>query len=224
MPATMRQVGTECAAAAEPDLHLARADGAHRHVEGEHQHVHARGLRTLDQIKADGVVVLGEAIELEPEHVGRDRGDLLDGGAAGAAERIGHADPLGCGREQLVGAGPHHDRAAHRGDADRRGEFAPEQFDANRRQFGHHAIARHHLDGVERVPIASDAGVFAGAAIAIFEREMRQPRARAVAQVVDRRIPALMLEEIRAPVMPGDGRHPRRHVVHCNPHPDRLAL
>ena len=53
--------------------------------------MHAGGVRALDQIEADGVVVLGEAIELEPEHVGRDRGDLLDGGAAGAAERVGHA-------------------------------------------------------------------------------------------------------------------------------------
>ena len=164
----------------------------------------AGGLRAPHQVEADGVIVLGEAIELEPEHVGRDLGDLLDGGAAGNAERVGHARALRGLGQQLVGARPDHDRAAHRRDAERRGIFAAEQFDIDRRQLRHDAVARHHLDGVERRPVVLDAGVVARAAVAVFEGEVRQPPRRAAAQIIDRRKPALVLDESSATaVAPG---------------------
>ena len=207
-------VRLEHAAAAHADLDLARAHGAHRHVEREHQHMDAGGIRAPHQVEADGMVVLGEAIELQPHHVGRDLGDLLDGGAAGDAERVGNARALRGLGEQLVGAGPDHDRAAHRRDAERRGVFAAEQFDIDRRQLRHDAVARHHLDGVERRPVVLDAGVVARAAVAVFVGEMRQPPRRAAAQVVDRRIPALVLDEIRRPGRARRGSRDGGDVVH----------
>src|SRR5665213_3418356 len=41
----------------------------------------AGGGRALDQVETDGVIVLVEAIELQPEHIGRDFGDFFDGRA-----------------------------------------------------------------------------------------------------------------------------------------------
>ena len=191
-------VRLEHAAAANADLHLARAHGAHRHVEREHQHMHAGRVGAAHQVEADRVVVLGKAVELQPEHVRRDLGDLLDGGAAGDAERVWHARALRGLGQQLVGAGPDHDRAAHRRHAERRGVFAAEQLDIDRRHARHDAVARHHLDGVERRPVVLDAGVVTRAAVAVFEGEMRQPPLRATAKIVDGRIPALMLERSSA--------------------------
>ncbi len=142
-------------------------------------------------IEADGVVVTGEAIELQPEHVRRDLGDLFDGGAAGHAERVGNSRALRGAGEIDVGARPHDRRSAHRRDADRRRVAAAEQFDVAGRQRRHHAIARHQFDGIERRPIAPDAGVvLARAAVGIFEGEMRQAAARAAAQIIDGRISA----------------------------------
>ena len=154
------------------------------------------------QVEADGVVVPGGAIKLEPEHVGRDLGDALDGRAADRAERIGNAGTLRGAGEILVGARPDDGRAAHRRNADRRGVAAAEQLDLARRQRRHHAIARHHFHRIEPRPIALDAGVvLARAAVAIFKREMRQPPARAAAQIVDGRIMPVKLGVARIGVL-----------------------
>ena len=48
-----------------------------------------------------------------------------------------------------------------------------------------------------------DAGVVAGAAVAVFIGEMRQPARRAAAQIVDGRKPALVLEKFGDRVAPG---------------------
>ena len=157
-----------------PTLTSRERDRAHRHVEREHQHMSAGRLGPLDQVEADGVVVLGKAIELEPEHIRRDLGDLLDGGAAGDAKRIGHPRPLRRPRQHLVGPGPDHDRAAHGRDAERGAVALAEQFHLDRRQRGHDAVARDQFHRVERRPIVLDAGIGARAAIAVFIGEMRQ--------------------------------------------------
>ena len=47
------------------------------------------GLGAPDEIEADGVLVARAPIELEPEHIGRDLGGLLDRHAADEPERIG---------------------------------------------------------------------------------------------------------------------------------------
>ncbi len=172
------EIGIE--GAAEADHHFARAGGAHRHVEREHQRMTAGGLGAPHQIEADGVVVPGGAIELEPEYVGRDFGDALDGRAADRAERVGNAGALRGAGEIFVGARPDDRRPAHGRNADRRGVAAAEQFDLARRQRRHHAIARHQFHRIEPRPIALDAGIIlARAAVGIFEGKMRQPaRAR----------------------------------------------
>ncbi len=94
------------------------------------------------EIEADPVAVIGKAIELKPQHIGRDFGRRLDGHATHGAERIGHARPLRRRREITIGARPHDRGPAHGGDADRRRIGAPEQHDADRRQLGGPAIAR----------------------------------------------------------------------------------
>ena len=176
-------------AAAEPDHHFAGARRAHRHVERQDQRVAVGRCGAAHQIEADGVIVLGGAVELKPADVGRDFRDLFDGRAAGEPERIGNARLLRGAGEMLVGARPHDGRPAHRRNADRRGIAAAEQFDVAGRQRRHHAIARHHFHRIERRPIALDAGVvLARAAVGIFESEMRQAAARGAAQIVDGRI------------------------------------
>ena len=154
------------------------------------------------QIEADGMIVRGGAIELEPEHVGRQFGDTLDGRAADRAERIGNARALRGAGEISIGARPHDRRPAHRRNADRRGVAAAEQFDLARRQRRHHAIARHQFHRIEPRPIALDAGiVLARAAVGIFEGKMRQPAARAAAQIVDGRIVPVKLGIARIGVL-----------------------
>src|SRR5262249_55611034 len=58
---------------------LARSRGTHGHIDGENQDVRADGLGAADKIEADGMLVAGAAIELEPKHVRRDLGCTLDG-------------------------------------------------------------------------------------------------------------------------------------------------
>ena len=60
-----------------------------------------------------------------------------------------------------------------------------------------YAIARHQLDRIERAPVARDAAVGAGAAIAILEREMRQLAAGMPAQIGDGREAAMQLGKAR---------------------------
>ena len=154
------------------------------------------------QIEADGVIVPGGAIELEPEHVGRELGDALDGRAADRAERIGNAGALRGAGQIFIGARPYDRRSAHGRDADRRGVAAAEQLDLARRQRRHHAIARHQFHRIEPRPIALDAGiVLAGAAVGIFEGKMRQPAARAAAQIVDGRVMPVKLGVARIGVL-----------------------
>ena len=194
---------------------FARARGAHRHVDGERQRFDARRRRALDDVEADGVIVLEKTIELQPKHVGRDFGDVLDGCAAGDAERVGHARALRRLRHQEIGARPHQRRAAHRRDADRRCIARAEQFHLGRRHRGDGAVARHHLDGVEGRPIVRDADVGAGAGVAIFEREARHVLGRARAQISRTRVLPMQRLEIRADPL---GEVPDcffiRHVVH----------
>ena len=183
-----RSIGMK-SAAAETDHHFAGARGAHRHVEREDQRIAVGRRSAAHQIEADGVIVLRGAVKLKPADVGRDFRDLFDGSAAGEPERIGNARLLRGAGEMPVGAGPDDRRAAHRRYPDRRGIAAAEQFDLAGRQRRHHAVARHHFHGIERRPIAPNAGiVLAGAAVGIFESEMRQPAARGAAQIVDGRI------------------------------------
>ena len=195
--------GTEFAAQA--GIGFARARGAHRHVDGERQRLDARRGRPLDQVEADGVIVLVEAIELQPEHVGRDFGDVLDGCAAGHAERVRNARALRRLGHDQIGARPHQRRPAHRRDADRRGVAGAEQCDVGRRHGGDRAVARHDLDGVEGRPIMRDADIGAGAGVAIFERETRHVLRRAPAQVSRTRVLPVQPFEIRADA--------RRHLI-----------
>ena len=184
--------------AAKPRIGFTRARGAHRHVERQRQHLDLCGLRAVDQIETDFVVVLREAVQLKPEHIGRDLSDLLDSRAAGDAERIGHARRLRRLRHQQIGARPDQRRPAHRRDSDWRGIARAEQFDAGRRQSRHHAIARHHLDVVEGVPVMGDADIVAGAGVAILESKARHVARRVFAQIGRGREMLEMLLETRA--------------------------
>ena len=92
--------------AAETDHDFARRAGAHRHVERQHDSAAVGRRRAAQHVEADGVIVLGEAIELEPENVGRDFGDFFDGGAARHAKRVRNARALG-GPRQMVSAPGH---------------------------------------------------------------------------------------------------------------------
>ena len=52
------------------------------------------GLGAPHEIEADGVLVARAAIELEPEHVGRDLGGVFDRHPADQSERIGNVRAL----------------------------------------------------------------------------------------------------------------------------------
>jgi hypothetical protein len=160
--------------------------------------MHARRLAAAHQLEAEPVIVARHAVELEPEHVRRNPRRLLDGDPADGAERIGHARALGGLGHVAIGAWPHDARPAHRRDADRRLVLAPEQIDLDRRQRRHHAVARHQLDSVQRRPVAGDAVVGAGAAVAVFIGKARDAPARAPAQVRDGR--KALLELGAAPI------------------------
>ena len=155
----------------------------------------AGGLGAPHQVEADGVLVAGAAVELEPEHVGRDLARALDGHAAHETERVGHARALRRGGEIRVGARPHQRRSAHGSDADRRGIAPAEQLDVDRRQGRGDAVARHQLDRIERVPVALDAAVRPGAAIHILEGEARYVAARVPPQIGDGGEAAMQLDE-----------------------------
>ena len=133
---------------------FARARGAHRHIERQHQRAAAGGFGAPYQIETDGVIVLGKPIKLEPEHVRRNLGDAFDGGAADCAQYVGNARALRGAGEMQVGTGPHDRRAAHRRHAERRGIAAAKEFHIARRRRRYEAVARHQLDRIERCPIA----------------------------------------------------------------------
>ena len=78
----------------EAGISFARARGAHRHVQGQHQHVRAGRIGTAHEIESDCVVVSGEAVELEPEHIGRELGRPFNGDASDRAEHVGDARRL----------------------------------------------------------------------------------------------------------------------------------
>src|SRR6185295_9034307 len=105
------------------------------------------------QVETDGMVVAGEPVDLKPEYVGCDFGDLLESRAAHHTKRVGHAGSLGGFRQQLVGVRPDHHGAAHRGHAERRGVAAAEQLDVERRQRWTRGIAWHKFDRIERSPV-----------------------------------------------------------------------
>ena len=114
--------------AAEPGVSFARTRGAHRHVDGERERLDAGGFRATHEVVADFMFAMCEAIELQPEHVRRNFGDLFDRRAAGDAERVRHAHALRGGREQFIGGRPDQRRPPHRRNADRRGIAAAEQI------------------------------------------------------------------------------------------------
>ncbi len=144
-------------------------------VDGRHQHVRAGGVGAAHQVVGDGVVVIGKAVELEPEHVRRDRSDLLDRGIGGCRQHVGDTPALRLGGEQLLGPRPHQAGRAHGGDADRCGVCAAEQFGVGR-HLAVDAVVRQQLDRLERRRIARDAIFFGGAAINEIKAEARHPR------------------------------------------------
>ncbi len=178
-------------------------------------------LGAADEIEADRMLVARTAIELEPEHVGRDLGRALDRHPADEPERVGHARALRRRREILVGARPHDRRAAHGGDADRRGIALAEQLDIDGRQGGGDAVARHQLDRIERVPVARDPAVGARTAVHILEGKIRHLPAGMAAQIGHGRKAAVELGEARIVGRVIDARRPRqgRRVVHGVPFP-----
>src|SRR5262245_5829832 len=155
------------------------------------------GLGAADKIEADGVLIAGTAIELEPEHVGRDLGCALDRHAADQPERIGHTRALRRGSEILVGARPDDGGPPHGSDADRRGIMPAEQVDTDRRQGRGDAVARHELDRIERAPVAGDTTVGTSASVPVFKGEAGHVPAGGAAQISDGRKAAMQLDEAR---------------------------
>src|SRR5439155_26673166 len=99
------------------------------------------------------------------------------------------------GGETAVGARPDDRGATHWSNPERRRVMLAEQVDADRWQHSCDAIARHQLDGVQRIPIARDAAVSARAAVEVFEREARPVTMRVPAQIRDRRKAAVQLRK-----------------------------
>jgi hypothetical protein len=74
------------------------------------------------------MVVVREAVELEPEDVRRDPGDLFNRCIAGRGEDIGDAVFLRFGRKYFFRARPHQAGRAHGSHTNRRRIAFPEQF------------------------------------------------------------------------------------------------
>jgi len=159
--------------------------------------VHTSGLGAADKIEADGVLVAGAAIELEPQHVRRDLGCALDRHAADQPERIGHTRALGRSGEILVGARPDDGGTSHGSDADRRRVVPAEQFDADRRQGRGDAVTRHEFDRIERAPVTGDATVGTSASIHVLKGEARHMAAGMAAQISDGWKATMQLDEAR---------------------------
>ncbi len=162
----------------------------------------ARHLGAADQIEAEGVIVPGHAVELEPEHVGRQLGGLLDRHPTHGSETVRHARPLGGPRHGGIRARPDQRRATHGGDADGGRIAAAEQLHVDRRQGRHDAVARHQLHGVQRGPIVGDADIGPGPAVHVFKDEMGNVAARMRPHVADGR---------KAPVQRHRARRVRAH-------------
>ena len=205
---------------------LARTCGAHRNVEGKNQYMHPDRLGAAKQIEADRMLVARTAIELEPEHVGRDLGRALDRHPADESERIGNTRALRGGREILIGSRPHDRGAAHGRDTDRCGVAFAEHLDIDGRKRGGDAVARHQLDRIERVPVARDAAVRAGAAVHIFEGKARHISAGVSAQIGNGRKAAMQLGEARivGRIVCGCRSRQSRRVVHGNAPPSSSAI
>ena len=162
------------------------------------------------------MVVPGKPVKLQPQDVRRDLGCAFDIDAGQQPERIGHVRRLRCPREvcfrpRKCGAG-----SADGRDPDRRGIGFPEQSDVGGRRRNDPTVARHHLDRVERIPVALDAGVGPRPAVGIFEGKIGQTPARALAQVERRREPALQGKLFRRRRRAGRGGcgRDRRRVGH----------
>jgi hypothetical protein len=146
----------------------------------------ASRIRTTHHVQSDRVIVVGTAIELEPEDIRRQFCDLLNGRPSHKSEHIRHPRPLSRIREQEVSPRQHDRRPAHGRDPERCRIATAEQFHLDRRQTRCHPIARHDLDRVERRPVASNAVVSPRAAVHIFESETRRMAARIFAQMHNR--------------------------------------
>ena len=112
--------GINVEGAGDARCHFTRPGGADRHIKRQDQGLAADGLGATNQIETDGMIVVGQAIELEPEHIRRDRGDLFDRGAARGAEHVRNTGTLRSARQMLVAARPNDRRPAHGGHPDRR--------------------------------------------------------------------------------------------------------
>ena len=195
-------------------ISFARARGAHRNIERECEDLGIDRLRAPYQIKADLVIVVPKPIKLEPEHIGRGLCRLLDGGAAGDAERVGNARALRGFRHQQIGARPNQRRSAHGRDADWRRVAAAKQFNVDRRQRWHHAVTRHNFNGIKCRPIVRDADIVPGTGVAIFEGKKRHVARRAPAQPGRGRKALVVFLKVR---VLADRRHRRlfcRHIMH----------
>ena len=115
-------------------------------VHGRHQHVGAGRVGTAHQIERDLMIIVRKSIELEPEDVRRDRGDLLDRGIGRCRQHIGNARALGLTGETFFDARPHQSGRAHRRHANRCGIAAAEKFQFGRHALAGDAIARQQLD------------------------------------------------------------------------------
>jgi hypothetical protein len=169
------------------------------------------------EIEADRVIVVGKAIELEPQDVGRDRGGGLDGHAADGPERIGNAGVLGGFGEIAIGARPRDRGAAHRGDADRRRVGAAEELDRGRRQFGGAAVARDQFDRIEGAPVAGDAAIGAGAAVEILVGKARNMPRGVLPQIGDGREAPSQPQFLGRTGRAGAERTDDPRVVHASP-------
>jgi hypothetical protein len=135
----------------------------------------ARFVRAFHEIERYRVVIVREAVKLEPEHVGRHVRDPFDRGIRGCRQNVGHATPLRLARKENLRARPHHARRAHRRDAERGGVASPEQLYVGRDRVSIDAVAGQEFDVRERPRIAPRAFFVVGAPIDKIEGKARHP-------------------------------------------------
>jgi hypothetical protein len=143
------------------------------------------------------VVILSDAIELEPQHIAGKLREFLDGRTRHCSGRVGNTRALRRFRQALFSARPHDPGHPHRRDTERRRVAPAKQLNVHMAGAIVDAVARHQLDRVERGCIARNPAVGTRSAIGCVKAEFGNAPARVLAEIIDRREASTAFKRLR---------------------------
>ena len=155
----------------------------HRVVDRDGQHVDAGIARPVHHVR--GEIEFRRRVELAPDMLGRDAGDVLDRPRRHARQHERDVAVARDRRQMRLGVRPEDAHAADRGHAERQVVAAAEERPADIGRHDPRQAARHHLVALEAGDVARHAAAIAVAALGIVEQERRQPPVSLAPEVVD---------------------------------------